>query len=137
MAATRKTKALLVIRNDAIVCEWYAPDFAVDQKHGTASLAKAIVGGLSLAVAMSDGRITLDDPAAKFIPLPIGTDIENALFRKGPQGSFDAFNPHIEHMIVRGMQHGKSFVFMPRENTKLLPGAAFDRGALIADDLFF
>ena len=66
--AARKTKALLVIRNDAIVCEWYAPDFAANQKHGTASLAKAIVGGLSIAVAMSDGRIALDDPAVKFIP---------------------------------------------------------------------
>ena len=50
------------------VCEWYAPDSAADKKHGTASLAKAIVGGLSLAVALSDGRLTLDDPAAKFIP---------------------------------------------------------------------
>jgi CubicO group peptidase (beta-lactamase class C family) len=39
-----------------------------DKTHGTASLAKAIVGGLSLSVAMSDGRIGLDDPAAKFIP---------------------------------------------------------------------
>jgi CubicO group peptidase (beta-lactamase class C family) len=66
--AARKTKALLVIRNDAIVCEWYAPDFSASQKHGTASLAKAIVGGLSFAVAMSDGRIALDDPAVKFIP---------------------------------------------------------------------
>ena len=64
----RNTKALLVIRNDAIVCEWYAPDYAADKPHGTASLAKAIVGGLSLAVAMSDGRIALDDPATKYIP---------------------------------------------------------------------
>ncbi len=31
-------------------------------------MAKAVVGGVSLAVAMSDGRITLDDKAAKFIP---------------------------------------------------------------------
>jgi CubicO group peptidase (beta-lactamase class C family) len=66
--AARNTKALLVIRNDRIVCEWYAPDHAADKKFGTASLAKAIVGGLSFALAMSDGRIALDDPAAKFIP---------------------------------------------------------------------
>ena len=64
----RNTKALLVIRNDAIVCEWYAQGHAADKPHGTASLAKAIVGGLSLAVAMSDGRIALDDPATKYIP---------------------------------------------------------------------
>lgn len=64
----RHTKALLVIRNDAIVCEWYAPGHAVDKPYGTASLAKAIVGGLSLAVAMTDGRIAFDDSAAKYIP---------------------------------------------------------------------
>jgi CubicO group peptidase (beta-lactamase class C family) len=66
--AARKTKAWLVIRNEAIVCEWYAPDRTADQQHYTASLAKAIVGGLSLAVALSDGRVALDDPAARFIP---------------------------------------------------------------------
>ncbi|MCX6904672.1 MAG: serine hydrolase [Verrucomicrobia bacterium] len=66
--AKRRTRALLVIRNDTIVCEWYAPDVAANTKLGTASLAKAVVGGLSLAVALNDGRLTLDDPAAKFIP---------------------------------------------------------------------
>jgi hypothetical protein len=53
--AARGTTALLVIRNDTIICEWYAPGHGPDKQHGTASLAKAIVGGLSLAVAMSDG----------------------------------------------------------------------------------
>src|SRR5262245_12138700 len=66
--AARQTKAFLVIRNDKIVFEWYSPDHGVSKKHGTASLAKAIVGGLSLGVALSDGLITLDDKAAKFIP---------------------------------------------------------------------
>ena len=66
--ATRKTRAFLVIRNDAIVCEWYAPDHGANTQFGTASLAKAIVGGLSLAAAMTDGHLELDDPAAKFIP---------------------------------------------------------------------
>jgi CubicO group peptidase (beta-lactamase class C family) len=66
--AARHSQALLVIRNDRIVCEWYAPGHAADKKFGTASLAKAIVGGLSLAVVMSDGLVALDDPAAKSIP---------------------------------------------------------------------
>ncbi len=66
--ARRSTQAFLVIRNDTIVCEWYAPRVTAETKLGTASLAKAIVGGVSLAVAMSDGRLALDDPAAKFIP---------------------------------------------------------------------
>ena len=64
----RKTKAFLVIRNDTIVCEWYAADHSAAAKNGTASLAKAIVGGLSLAVALSDGHLALNDPASKFIP---------------------------------------------------------------------
>lgn len=66
--AARGTKALLVIRHDAIVCEWYAPDHAAGKPHYTASLAKAIVGGLSLAVALNDGRLALDDPASRFLP---------------------------------------------------------------------
>jgi CubicO group peptidase (beta-lactamase class C family) len=67
-AIADRTQALLVIRNDRLVCEWYAAGREAGDKHGTASLAKAIVGGLSLAVAMDEGRITLDDPAWKFVP---------------------------------------------------------------------
>ena len=66
--AARNTQALLVIRDDRIVTEWYAPGHSATKRHYTASLAKAIVGGVSLAVAMDDGRIALDDPAAKYIP---------------------------------------------------------------------
>ena len=66
--ARRKTKAFLVIRHDRIVCEWYSPDHGPDRKHGTASLAKAIVGGMALAIALDDGFITLDEPVAKYIP---------------------------------------------------------------------
>jgi CubicO group peptidase (beta-lactamase class C family) len=66
--ATRSTSGLLVIRNDKIVCEWYAPGVGPASPHGTASMAKALVGGVSLAVAITDGRLGLDDRAAKFIP---------------------------------------------------------------------
>jgi CubicO group peptidase (beta-lactamase class C family) len=66
--ARRGTQAFLVIRNDKIVYEWYAKGFWARKKHGSASLAKAIVGGLSLAVAISDNLISLDDPAKKYIP---------------------------------------------------------------------
>ncbi len=47
--------------------EWYAPGWDANRPHGTASMAKALVGGMSLAVAMSDGRISPDDPASKYI----------------------------------------------------------------------
>jgi CubicO group peptidase (beta-lactamase class C family) len=66
--AARQTKAFLVVRNDRIVYEWYAEGHGPAKTHYTASLAKAVVGGLSLAVDITDGRIALDDRAADFIP---------------------------------------------------------------------
>ncbi len=66
--AEKKTKALLVIREDKIVLEWYAAEHSATARHYTASMAKGIVGGVSLAVAVSDGKISLDDPASKYIP---------------------------------------------------------------------
>jgi CubicO group peptidase (beta-lactamase class C family) len=66
--AERHTKALLVVRNDRVVCEWYQEGHGPDKQHYTASLAKAVVGGMSLAVALSDGCLALDDPAARFVP---------------------------------------------------------------------
>src|SRR5262245_59457494 len=64
----KKTDALVVIRNDKIVLEWYAAENARTKPHSTASLAKALVGGLAAAVAINDGQLSLDDPAYKFIP---------------------------------------------------------------------
>jgi CubicO group peptidase (beta-lactamase class C family) len=64
----RNTKGLLIIRNDTIVCEWYAPGQDRHTRFGTASLAKALVGGVSFAVATSDGLVGLNDPATRFIP---------------------------------------------------------------------
>jgi CubicO group peptidase (beta-lactamase class C family) len=66
--AARATSGLLVIRNDNIVLEWYAAGWDAKKPHGTASMAKAIVGGVSTAVALTDGRLGLDDKAAKYIP---------------------------------------------------------------------
>jgi len=62
------TNALLVVRDDKIVYEWYAEGHGPDRKQGTASLAKAVVGGSSLLVAMQDHRIGIDDLASKYIP---------------------------------------------------------------------
>jgi CubicO group peptidase (beta-lactamase class C family) len=65
--AAHKTTSILVIRNDKIILEWYAPGWEYKQ-HGTASLAKALVGGMSLLVALNDERMQPDDLACKFIP---------------------------------------------------------------------
>ncbi len=64
----RGTRGFLVIRNDRIVFEWYAPGHGRDRPHYTASMAKALVGGVSLAVAMTDGRLSLDDSVAEHVP---------------------------------------------------------------------
>jgi len=57
--AKHGTKALLIIRHDKIVYEWYAKDVTADTKQGTASMAKAVVGGMSLAVAMQDHLVKI------------------------------------------------------------------------------
>ncbi len=61
------TKAVLVIRHDRIVYQWYARDAGRERPHYTASLAKALVGGVCLMLAMDDGRIEPDDPARKYV----------------------------------------------------------------------
>jgi CubicO group peptidase (beta-lactamase class C family) len=66
--AAKSTKVLLIVRNDTIVCEWYAKDHGPTKKHYTASLAKALVGGTSLMVALNDGLVAVDDPVFKYIP---------------------------------------------------------------------
>lgn len=66
--AARRTKALLIIKNGRTALEWYAPGMFANTKHGTASMAKALVGGSALLFAMADGRIHPYDRASKFIP---------------------------------------------------------------------
>ena len=63
----RHTTGLLIIRNDQVVFERYAEGYSRIKPHYTASMAKALVGGISLAVALSDGRIALDDQAGKYV----------------------------------------------------------------------
>jgi len=66
--AGRRTKAFLVMRHDRVVCEWYAPDHGADRRHYTASLAKSLVAGMALALALGDDRLRPDDPACRYIP---------------------------------------------------------------------
>ena len=68
LQAQHGTTAFLLIADDRIVYEWYAHGHAAAERHYTASMAKALVGGMAVAVALDDGRLSLDDPAAKFIP---------------------------------------------------------------------
>jgi len=47
--AAKHTAALLVMRDDKMIYEWYAEGHGPDRKEGTVSLTKAIVGGSSAA----------------------------------------------------------------------------------------
>lgn len=62
------TTTLLVVRHGKIAAEWYAPQYSRQRTHYTASLAKMLVGGLSLMLAMQDGRIHPDDRACQYVP---------------------------------------------------------------------
>ena len=50
----------LLVRDDCIIYEWYERTHSATQPHFSASMAKALVGGISVAVALSDGRLSLD-----------------------------------------------------------------------------
>ena len=65
--AAHHTAALLVVRHDRIVYEWYAPGTTASTKLGTASAAKGLVGGMAAAVAINDGLIHLTDRAAQYV----------------------------------------------------------------------
>jgi hypothetical protein len=54
--------------DDKIVYEWYAADHSATKKHGAASMSKALIGGVSVAVALTDGLLALDDSVAKYVP---------------------------------------------------------------------
>ena len=66
--AARQTTGLLVRRHNRTVYEWYAPGWGPERRHYTASMAKSLVGGMSLLLALNDGRIAAGDPAWKYIP---------------------------------------------------------------------
>ncbi|MEX1240168.1 MAG: serine hydrolase [Cyclobacteriaceae bacterium] len=65
----KETKKLLIIIDDKIIYERYAEGWHDSVRgHYTASLAKALVGGMSLSAAINDSLIHADAPAFHFIP---------------------------------------------------------------------
>jgi len=106
----KNTKALLVVRNDRIICEWYANGHGPDKKHYTASLAKALVGGMSLLVALNDGLVAPDDPACKYVPQwkgdPVKSTINIRHLATHSSGVEDAEQDDISHMELPGWKGG-------------------------------
>jgi CubicO group peptidase (beta-lactamase class C family) len=113
--AARGTKAVLVARHDRIACEWYAEDHGPEKKHYTASLAKALVGGMSLLLALNDGRLGVDDRAFEYIPswkdVPLKKDITIRHLATHSSGIEDAETPGKTHFE----QTGWKLAFWKRE----------------------
>jgi len=104
--AVKGTKALLIIKDDAIVYEWYAPGHGPDKRHYTASLAKALVGGMSLLLALNDGLMSEDTPACLYIPEwekhPQKSKITIRHLATHSSGVEDAEQDDIPHMELPG-----------------------------------
>jgi CubicO group peptidase (beta-lactamase class C family) len=101
--AAGNTKGFLVLRGGRKVMEWYAPGFTAATRHFTASMAKALVGGSSLLVAMSDGLIRPADRAAKFIPAWAGDPKKSRITIR----QLATHTSGIEDSSVDGYEHGK------------------------------
>jgi CubicO group peptidase (beta-lactamase class C family) len=104
--AARQTTVFLVIRNDKIVYEWYAPGEGADKPHGTASLAKAIIGGTAVGVAVTDGRLALTDKVAKYVPQwkddPLKSRVEVRHLGSHTSGISDAEQDWMPHEKLTG-----------------------------------
>ena len=94
------------MRRDKIVYEWYAEGQTPEKKQGTASLAKAIVGGSSLMVALQDHRMSVDDLVSRYIPAwrsdPQKSHITIRQLATHTSGTEDAEQDHINHMELPG-----------------------------------
>jgi CubicO group peptidase (beta-lactamase class C family) len=74
------TKKLLIIKYDKIVCEAFAKGWADSVAvSGTASLAKALISGMSLNAAIADGYIDADAPACLYIPAWKRSDVKSKI----------------------------------------------------------
>jgi CubicO group peptidase (beta-lactamase class C family) len=106
------TKKLMIIRNDKIVYEWYANGWSdTSRNHYTASLAKALVGGMSLLAALDDGFIYLDAPACYYIPSWKKDNIKSkitirqlATHTSGIEDA-EASPEQLEDIMSRGLNH--------------------------------
>lgn len=65
---TRNTRALLIIKDNKVVLEWYAPGYGANSRMAIAGVTKGVTAGIALALAVDDGLIGLDDLASDYIP---------------------------------------------------------------------
>jgi CubicO group peptidase (beta-lactamase class C family) len=104
--ARRNTDALVVLRHGKIVLEWYADGFTPDSRHGLASVSKAVVGGVALALALEGDLVEIDEPASDLIPAwrsdPIRAEITLGQLATHTSGVEDAEEDGLEHAELPG-----------------------------------
>ena len=104
--ATEKQTCFLLFVTIAIVYERYADGFSRRKQHYTASLAKSLVGGLSLMLAMDDGRARPDELASRFVPqwadIAGKRDITLRHLATHTSGMEDAEADHLPHDRLTG-----------------------------------
>ncbi len=113
--AGRRTRTLLVSRGDRIVYEWYAPGFPPTRKHYTASLAKSLVGGLALALALQDGLIGLNDYVCDYIPSWQVDTVKGQIRVVHLAAHCSGMDDAAEGMTPHGLLHGWKKTFWARE----------------------
>jgi CubicO group peptidase (beta-lactamase class C family) len=97
--ARQGTEAFLVVRGNRVVYEWYPGWSGPNARQLTTAMAKAVTGSVALLAAASDGRITLDDPAWKYIPAWRGDSIRSKIrirdlaSHESGMDDVDFFNP--------------------------------------------
>lgn len=69
MLLTSNTHALIIVRNNRIGYEYYAPPWGPNVRHSTAALSKTLTGAMLLLVMLNDGKIGLDEPLREYIPV--------------------------------------------------------------------
>ena len=85
LAEDSATEALVVLRDDEVVYEWYGNGGAAEQPHTSFSVAKSFLSTL-VGIAIDRGDIeSLDDPVTDHVPELLGRD--HAYTLTSPAGS--------------------------------------------------
>lgn len=112
--AAEGTAAFLVVRGNHVAYEWYGPKSGPDVPYITTAMAKAVTGTIALLTAVTDRRLSLDDPAWKYIPAWRGDSLRSKIrirdlashqsglddvdFSLGPQGLLDGWKrTYLDH----------------------------------------
>jgi CubicO group peptidase (beta-lactamase class C family) len=64
----RGTRQFLLVRNGKIVAEWNYGKYNSNTVYSTAAMAKAVTGVTALLLALTDGKLALDDHLSRFAP---------------------------------------------------------------------